>query len=96
MGVRATKVSWQICILKEDPMDPKRQGEIALKLVKQLMRKRGIQLSQDNMREFGNIAKAIEVPVELKQFAKPLMQNSSASASPPSSSRETRVELLVP
>ncbi|MEK7169537.1 MAG: hypothetical protein AAB377_00140 [Patescibacteria group bacterium] len=56
-------------------MDPKRQGEIALKLVKQLMRKRGIQLSQDNMREFGNVAKAIEVPVEeLKQFAKPLMQ----------------------
>ena len=56
-------------------MDPKRQGEIALKLVKYLMRKRGIQLSQDNMREFGNVAKAIEVPVEeLKQFAKPLMQ----------------------
>ena len=56
-------------------MDPKRQGEIALKLVKYLMRKRGIQLSQENMREFGNVAKAIEVPVEeLKQFAKPLMQ----------------------
>ncbi len=57
-------------------MDPKRQGEIALKLVKHLLRKRGgITLSQDNMREFGNVAKAIEVPVEeLKQFAKPLMQ----------------------
>ena len=56
-------------------MDPKRQGEIALKLVKYLMRKRSIQLSQDNMRGFGNVAKAIEVPVEeLKQFAKPLMQ----------------------
>ena len=56
-------------------MDPKRQGEIALKLVKYLVRKRGITLSQDNMREFGNVAKAIEVPVEeLKQFAKPLMQ----------------------
>jgi len=56
-------------------MDPKRQGEIALQLVKHLMRKRGITLSQDNMRDFGNVAKAIGVPVEeLKQFAKPLMQ----------------------
>ena len=56
-------------------MDPKRQGEIALKLVKHLLRKRGTTLSQDNMREFGNVAKVIEVPVEeLKQFAKPLMQ----------------------
>lgn len=56
-------------------MDPKRQGEIALKLVKHLLHKRGVTLSQDNMREFGNVAKAIEVPVEeLKQFAKPLMQ----------------------
>ncbi len=56
-------------------MDPKRQGEIALKLVKYLMRKSGVTLSQDNMRQFGNVAKAIGVPVdELKQFAKPLMQ----------------------
>ncbi len=56
-------------------MDPKRQGEIALKMVKYLMSKRGITLSPENMREFGNVAKAIEVPVEeLKQFAKPLMQ----------------------
>lgn len=56
-------------------MDPKRQGEIALQLVKYLYRKRGITFSQDTMREFGNVAKAIEVPVEeLKQFAKPLMQ----------------------
>lgn len=56
-------------------MDLKRQGEIALKLVKYLLRKRGGTLSQDNMREFGNVAKAIEVPVEeLKQFTKPLMQ----------------------
>jgi hypothetical protein len=56
-------------------MDPKRQGEIALKLVKHLLRKRGITLSHDNMREFGNVAKAIGVTVEeLRQFAKPLMQ----------------------
>jgi len=51
--------------------DPKRQGEIALKVVKHLMRKRG----QNNMREFGNAAKEIGVPVEeLKQFAQPLVQ----------------------
>jgi len=56
-------------------MDPKRQGEIALQLVRHLMRKRGITLSQENMREFGNVAKAIGVSVEeLKQFAKPLVQ----------------------
>lgn len=56
-------------------MDPERQGEIALKLLKHLMRKRGVQLSQSNMREFGNAAKAIDVPVEeLKRFAKPLIQ----------------------
>lgn len=57
------------------PMDSERQGEIALKVVKHLMRKRGITLSWSNMREFGNLAKEIGVPVEeLKQFAKPLMQ----------------------
>lgn len=56
-------------------MDPTRQGEIALKLVKYLMHKRGVTLSQENMREFGNIAKATGVSVqELKQFAKPLVQ----------------------
>jgi len=56
-------------------MDPKRQGEIALKLVKYYMREHGVRLSQDNMRDSGNVAKAIGVPIEeLKQFAKPLMQ----------------------
>ncbi|HDY89101.1 MAG TPA: hypothetical protein ENH82_13430 [bacterium] len=56
-------------------MDPKRQGEIALKVVKHLMRKRGITLSQSNTREVGNVAKEIEVPVkELKQFARLLTQ----------------------
>ncbi|PIP23820.1 MAG: hypothetical protein COX36_01265 [Candidatus Nealsonbacteria bacterium CG23_combo_of_CG06-09_8_20_14_all_38_19] len=56
-------------------MDPKRQGEIALMLVKYFMRKRGITLSQDKMRDLGNVAKAIGVSVEeLRQFAKPLAQ----------------------
>ena len=65
--IPATRESWQIRTLKGVSMDPKRQGEIALKLVKHLLRKRGVTL--------GNVAKAIEVPVEeLKQFAKPLMQ----------------------
>ncbi len=56
-------------------MDPKRQGEIALMVVKYLMRKRGIQLSQSHTREFGNAAKDIGVPVEeLRLFVKPLAQ----------------------
>lgn len=56
-------------------MDTKRQGEIALKLVKFYIRKQGIQLSQNDIREFGNVAKAIDVPIEeLKEFAKPLVQ----------------------
>ncbi len=56
-------------------MDQKRQGEIAVKLVKYFMRKHGVALLQNNMRELGNVAKAIEVSYgELKQFAKPLMQ----------------------
>jgi hypothetical protein len=56
-------------------MDPKRRGEIALKVVKLLMRKRGVTLSQNNMREFGNLAKEVGVSVEeLKQFAQPLVQ----------------------
>ena len=56
-------------------MDPKRQGEIALKLVKYALRERGIRLSPENMREFGNMAKAIGVSAdELKQFAQPIAQ----------------------
>lgn len=56
-------------------MDPKRQGEVALKLVRHFLRKRPISLSQESMRELGNVAKAIGLSVEeLMQFAKPLMQ----------------------
>ena len=56
-------------------LDPKRQGEIALLLVKYFIRRRGITISHDNMRELGNTAKAIGVTSdELRQFAKPLIQ----------------------
>ncbi len=56
-------------------MEEKRQGEIALKLVKHLIRERGITLTQTKQREFGNVAKAIGVSVEeLKRFIKPLLQ----------------------
>lgn len=56
-------------------MNEKRKGEIALKVVKFLIRKRGVRLSPDSMREVGNISKETGVPVEeLNQFAKPLIQ----------------------
>lgn len=56
-------------------MTPQRQGEIALKVLKYILRRHGIKLSQEMMRDFGNVAKAIEVPIEeLRQFAKPLCQ----------------------
>lgn len=56
-------------------MDQKRQGEIAVELIKYFLRKRGITFSQDDMREFVNVAKAICVTIEeLKQFFRPLIQ----------------------
>ena len=56
-------------------MDDKRQGEIAILMVRHVMRERGFALSESFARELGNIAKAIEVPVEeLREFVKPLMQ----------------------
>lgn len=56
-------------------MDQIRQGEIALKLIKHRIRKQGIQLSKSTMREFGNLAKEINVSIEeLKQFTRPLLQ----------------------
>jgi len=56
-------------------MDPRRQGEIALKLTKYYLYKRGVTFSQNNVREIGNIAKAIGVPLEeLKQFFRLIIQ----------------------
>jgi hypothetical protein len=55
-------------------MDQKRKGEIAFKLLWQIVRKRGIMLSPDNM-HFEKIAGEIGVSVdELKQFARPLAE----------------------
>lgn len=56
-------------------MDPKRQGEIALKMVKYFMHKKGIMISENIVRELGNAAKVTEVPMgELKQFVRLLAQ----------------------
>ncbi len=56
-------------------MSRERQGEIALKVLKYMLRQRGVTLSPDKMREFGNLAKETGIPVdELKTFAKPIFQ----------------------
>ena len=56
-------------------MDAKRQGEIALVLLKYFLRKKGFNLSQNMMREFGNTSKETGIPIdELKQFSRPIMQ----------------------
>lgn len=52
-----------------------RQGEIAVKMVKLMMERKGLELSPNLARELGNIAKTINVPLEeLKEFVKPIMQ----------------------
>ena len=56
-------------------MDAKRQGEIALVLLKYLMRKKGLNLSPSMIREFGNTSKETGIPIdELKQFSRLIMQ----------------------
>ena len=56
-------------------MDAKRQGEIALKLVKYQMRKEGIRFSNDHTRELGSLAANIGVSLaDLKEFMRPLAQ----------------------
>jgi hypothetical protein len=56
-------------------MDEKRQGEIALMFVKYLVRKHGVEVSRNKMREADGLAKAIGIPVEeLKQFVQPLLE----------------------
>lgn len=54
-------------------MDEKRQGEIALKLVKQRLMKGGLP-GDGFQRELGNIAKEIDVPIgELRDFYEALL-----------------------
>lgn len=56
-------------------LDERRQGEIALKILRYMLRREGVRLSPDRMRDLGNLSKEIGVPIEeLKQFAKPLVQ----------------------
>jgi hypothetical protein len=53
---------------KEKDMDEKRQGEIALKVVKQKLFKSGLP-GDGSQRELGNIAKELGIELEeLKQF----------------------------
>ncbi len=56
-------------------MDAARQGEIALRVLKYIVEKSGVHVSKDKIRELGDIAKKIDVPLdELKAFAKPILQ----------------------
>lgn len=53
-------------------MTPQRQGEIALKLIKNRLRK----TLRDVTREVGNVAKECDIPLdELKKFAKPILHD---------------------
>lgn len=55
-------------------MEEKRKGEIGLALLKYQMSREGIRFANIK-RESGNIAKAIDVPLdELKEFGKIIMQ----------------------
>jgi len=52
-------------------MDAKREGEIALVLLKQLLKKRGFTLGNNLKRELGNVSKETGISVvELKEFGK--------------------------
>lgn len=56
-------------------MDPKRQYEIAVLLVKEILRKRGIRLSKEIVRDLGNVAQKIgRNTEELKIFFEPLIR----------------------
>ena len=56
-------------------MDQRRQGEIAIKLVKYMLRQRGITLNPVATREFGNAAKEMNIPLdELMDFVRPIAQ----------------------
>jgi len=56
-------------------LDSKRQGEIALTVLKCHLRKKGVTLSKDSMRRLGNVSKEIGMTIEeLKEFFRPLVQ----------------------
>jgi len=62
---------------KENPMDSQRQGEIAIKLLKYLLRQKGVNLSSlEKIRgEAEEVSEMIGIPAtELLEFAKPLVQ----------------------
>jgi hypothetical protein len=57
------------------PLTEARKGEISLRVLKYILRKKGFNLAPEKKREFGQLAKDIGVPLpELLQFAKPLAQ----------------------
>ncbi|MEI6280477.1 MAG: hypothetical protein WCP17_00545 [bacterium] len=56
-------------------MEDSRRGEIAVSIIKYLMRKHGVELSQNNMRQMGIVAKETGIPVaEIREFVQPLLE----------------------
>lgn len=54
-------------------MTEARKGEIAILVLKYLMRKRGLTLSTENREEFVGVARALGIPTqELKNFVEPM------------------------
>ena len=56
-------------------MDEKRKGQIAVMVIKHLLREKGVRLTPDFRREMGNQAKAIGISTEeLIEFVEPLVR----------------------
>lgn len=56
-------------------MDPKRQGEIALALLKYEMRKQGVTISKQKMRNLGSVSRATGISIqELCEFTQPIIE----------------------
>ncbi len=56
-------------------MDEIRKGQIALKMVRYMLCKRGIVLTKEYFRELGDASKEIGVPIEeIKQLIQPIIQ----------------------
>lgn len=56
-------------------MSKERQGEIALKILRRQLRKNGVKLNNDSVRELGNIAKELGIQLsDLKEFARIILE----------------------
>jgi len=55
-------------------MDENRKGQIAIMVLKDILREKGVRLAPDFRREMGNKAKAIGIPMdELMEFFEPII-----------------------